>query len=134
MQHFRLSTTHVKFHQICTLIGSFCWNYIKFQLKKYRGVMSHDAEEGCKIWRKTDLLFQNDKSLVNFEPSPQKSQKFPLWLIPFMQSKWWKIQEELLCRFKIDMKNLTNFDWRTRKSQKSVLWCAAFDQTIKCLS
>ena len=23
-------TAHVKFHQICTLISSFCWNYIKF--------------------------------------------------------------------------------------------------------
>ena len=25
-----LSTAHVKFHQICTFIGSFCWKYIKF--------------------------------------------------------------------------------------------------------
>ena len=41
MQNVRLSTAHVKFHQICTLIGS----YIKFQLKKYRGVLSHDTEE-----------------------------------------------------------------------------------------
>ena len=43
VQNFRLSTAHVKFHQICALIGSFCWKYIKFQLKKYRGVMSHDT-------------------------------------------------------------------------------------------
>ena len=58
VQIFRLSTAHEKFHQICTLIGSFCWNYIKVQLEKYRGVMSHDPEEWCKIWRKTDFLFQ----------------------------------------------------------------------------
>ena len=47
-----------KFHQSCTFIGYFCWKYIKFLLKKYRGVMSHDTEEWSKIWRKIDLLFQ----------------------------------------------------------------------------
>ena len=73
VQNFRLSTAQVKFHQICTLIGSFCWKYIKFQLKKYRGVMSHDTEEWCKIWRKTDLLFQKWQELVNFDPSTQVS-------------------------------------------------------------
>ena len=29
-----------------------------------------------------------------------------------------KIEEELTCRFKIDMRNLTNFDPSTRKSKK----------------
>ena len=58
MQNFRLSTALIKFHQICTLIDSFYWKYIKFQLKKYRGVMSHDTGEWCKIWRKNDFLFQ----------------------------------------------------------------------------
>ena len=29
-----------------------------------------------------------------------------------------KFEEELTCRFKIDMKNLTNFDLSTKKSQK----------------
>ena len=28
VQNFGLSTAYVKFHQICTLIGSFCWRYI----------------------------------------------------------------------------------------------------------
>ena len=32
-----------------------------------------------------------------------------------------KIEEELTCRFKIDMRNLTNFDWTTRKSKKIAL-------------
>ena len=32
-----------------------------------------------------------------------------------------KFEEELICRFKIDMKNLTNFDLSTRKSQKIAL-------------
>ena len=32
-----------------------------------------------------------------------------------------KFEEELTCRFKIDIRNLTNFDWSTRKSQKLAL-------------
>ena len=40
-----------------TLIGPFCAKYITFDLKKYRGVIFHDTEESCKIWRKTDLWF-----------------------------------------------------------------------------
>ena len=34
----------------------FLLKYIKCQLKKYRGVMSHDTEEWSKIWRKTTLF------------------------------------------------------------------------------
>ena len=32
-----------------------------------------------------------------------------------------KFEEELTCRFKIDIKNLANFDSSTRKSQKFAL-------------
>ena len=32
-----------------------------------------------------------------------------------------KIEEELTCQFKIEMRNLTNFDPSTRKSQKFAL-------------
>ena len=32
-----------------TLMGSFCPNHIKFQLKKYRRVISHYTEEWCKV-------------------------------------------------------------------------------------
>ena len=66
MQNFRLSAAQVKFHQICTLIDSFCWKYIKFQLKKYRGVISNDTEEWCKIWRKTNLLFRKWQEFGEF--------------------------------------------------------------------
>ena len=67
VQNFSLSTAHMKFHQIYTLIGSFCWKYIKFQLKGYRGVTSHYTEEWSKFWRKTDFCFKNDKNLVHFD-------------------------------------------------------------------
>ena len=41
-----------------------------------------------------------------------------------------KFEEELTCRFKIDIRNLTNFDSSTRKSQKFEFESAAFDQSI----
>ena len=40
-------------------MGSFWAQYILFELKKYRGVNFHETEEGYKIWRRIDLLFQN---------------------------------------------------------------------------
>ena len=46
-----------KVWKICTLIDSYCGKYLMFELKKYRGVIFHDTEEWCKIWRKTDLWF-----------------------------------------------------------------------------
>ena len=70
MQKFRLLTAQVKSHQICTLIGSFCWKCIKFQLKKYRGVISQDTEEWCKIWRKTKLLSQKWQEFGEFWSEP----------------------------------------------------------------
>ena len=69
--------------------------------------------------------------------SPEHSKyKLGLWWDPFIQSiqsmslnfagefcvmtikNDVKFEEELTCRFKIEMKNLTNFDSSTRKSQK----------------
>ena len=50
MQNFRLSTAHVKFEQICTLIGCFCWKYIKFYRK--------GTEELCLMTLKSDVKFE----------------------------------------------------------------------------
>ena len=69
VQNFRLSTAHLKFHQICTLIGSLKY---KILAKKYRGVISHDPEDWCKIWRKTDLLFQKWQEFGEFWPEHSK--------------------------------------------------------------
>ena len=44
----------------------FCWKYIKFQVKKYRGVVSHHTEHWCKSSRKTDFLFQNWQEFGEF--------------------------------------------------------------------
>ena len=72
VQNFRLSTAYVKFHQICTLIGSLKY---KILAKKYRGVISHDPEDWCKIWRKTDLLFQKWQEFGEIWPEHSKVYK-----------------------------------------------------------
>ena len=50
-----------KVWKIFTLIGSFWAKYILFKLRKYkyRGVIFDETEEGYKILRGIDLLFQN---------------------------------------------------------------------------
>ena len=41
--------------QNLTSMGSFCPKYIRFELKKYRGVIFHDTEQRCKIGIRPDL-------------------------------------------------------------------------------
>ena len=83
VQNFRLLTAHVKFHQIFILIDSFSSKYIKFQLKMYRGVMSHDTEEWYKIWRKTNLLFQKSQEFGQFWSEHSKISKMWTLIDPF---------------------------------------------------
>ena len=85
---FGLSTVHVKFHQICTLIGSFSWKYIKFQLKKYRGVMSHYIMSHyiAKSKEKLIFCFTNEKTFGEFWSKHAKFSKILLWLVSFVQS------------------------------------------------
>ena len=87
--------------------------------KKYRGVVFHDNEEWCKIWRKTDLWFEKwHEEFGKFSPEHSKVSKFGLWcmslkftveLCVMTMKNDAKFEEELTCRFKIDMTNLTNF-------------------------
>ena len=61
------------------LMGSFWAKYILFELKKYRGVIFHKIDEGCKIWMGIDLSLQNwHNNLSNFDLSTQKSKQFSL--------------------------------------------------------
>ena len=58
---------HSKVSKIFTLMGSFWAKYILVELKNYSGVIFLGTEEGYKIWRGIDLLFQNRH--INFELS-----------------------------------------------------------------
>ena len=50
-------STQMPHSTICTLMGSFWPKYVMFELKKYTKVILDGNEDGCKIWRKTDLCF-----------------------------------------------------------------------------
>ena len=125
----------MKFHHICTLISSFCWKYIKFQLKKYRRVISHDIEEWCKIWRKIDLLFKKWQEFGELWSEHSKVSKICSLIGPFgakyltfdlkstdelslMTLKCHaKFEKKLTCSLENDMRNFANFQYNTWKCQ-----------------
>ena len=70
---------HLKISKICTLMGCFWPKYIMLQLRKYREVMFDGTQDWLKKFEgKLICCFKNDKNLVNFDPSTQKSPKFAL--------------------------------------------------------
>ena len=67
---------------------SFCAKYITFDLKKYRGVIFHDTEESCKIWRKTGLRFGKwHEKFGEFSSEHLKVPKLVLSWDSFVQSR-----------------------------------------------
>ena len=137
--NFRLSIAHVKFHQICTLVSSFCWKDIKFRLKKYRGVMFHVTKDWWKIWRKTNLWFGKwHEEFSKFLPEHLKVSKLEVWWDPFIQSgicmslnlqrsyvscnkEWCKIWRGIDLLFQNWHHNFTKFDPSTQNFQKFTL-------------
>ena len=71
---------HSKVSKVFTLIGSFRAKYILFEVKKYRRVIFHENEEGCKIRRGIDLSFRNwFKEFDKFWPDHSKVWKIFIW-------------------------------------------------------
>ena len=81
--------------------GFFWTKYILFELKQYRGVIFHDTKEWCKIWGKTDLLFEKwHKKFGEFSPEHLKVSKLGLWWDLFVQSRKmykFKIYKGVMC-------------------------------------
>ena len=149
---YKFWSEHSQVVKICTLMGPFWQKYIMLELKKYRGVIFHDTEKWCEIWRKADMWFGKwPEEFDKFSPELSEVSKLGLWWDLFMQSRKCvglkfteelcvmkrkndaKFEEEWTCRFKINMKNLTDIYQSTWKSQKFALYWAPFDQSIKCL-
>ena len=90
---------HSKVSKGFALMDSFWVKYILFELKKYRGVIFHETEEGYKIWRGIDLSFQNwHEEFDKFWPEHSKvSKSFTLmgsfWAkyILFKLKKYWGV-------------------------------------------
>ena len=70
--------------KIRVLMGSFNPNLKKYELKINRGVICHDNEELCKIWRGTDLTFQSwHEEFDEFWPERLKVSKIFILMISF---------------------------------------------------
>ena len=126
--------------------------------KKRRGegvILGVSSEELYFVTLECDAKFEEKlrfgkwhEEFYKFSPEHTKVSKLGLSLGTFIQSRKHmslkiigelcvmtmkndaKIERELTCQFKIDMRNLKNFDVSTRKSQKFTLWWAVFDQSI----
>ena len=145
---------HLKVSKNFILMCSFWAKYILVELKKYTGVIFHETEEGYKIFRGIESLFQNwHKEFDKIWPEHSKVSKVFIsmgffWAkyilfelkksleeLPFMKLKRdTKFAEELNCYFKIGIRNLTKFDPSTWKPQKFSIYWAPFEQSIYCLS
>ena len=102
----------------------------------------------AKFEEKQTCGLENDKEFSKFSSQYLKVSKLVFSWDPFVQSRKRmsykfteelkvislkndvKSEEELNCRYKLDIRNLTNFDARTRKSQKFTLSWAAFDPKV----
>ena len=106
-------------------MGYFWVKYILFVLKKYRGVVFNDTEEWCKVWRGTDLIFQNwHEELDKFWPEHSKVYKIFTLVGSFCAKLSFitlkgdaKFEEKLTCGLENDRMNLVNFHHSTWKSQ-----------------
>ena len=69
----------------CTLMEFFCQKHVMFQLENVGGIMSHDTEDCCKVWRKTESWFQKwHEELGEFSCEQSKVWKFALWYAIFV--------------------------------------------------
>ena len=126
-----------KVSNIYTLMGCFWPKHIMFQLKNYRGVIFHGTWVWCKTWKKTNLWFGCwQEEFGKFSSVYTEVLKLGLTLCRFIQNIQYmslkpirelcvmtmkhdaNFERELICQFKINMRNLTNFDPSTRRSQK----------------
>ena len=73
--------------KVCILMGSFWTKYVMFELKKYRGVMSHDTEDRYKIEGKLSSGLGNDEEFSKVLPEHLKVSKLRLWWDPFIHSR-----------------------------------------------
>ena len=107
------------------------------ELKKYRGVVFHDIRVMQYLRKNWLVVWKMTWGIWQISPEHSKMSKLELWWDPFVQSRKCmclkftvelcvmamkndtKIEEELTCCFKIDMRNFTNFDTSNRKSKKT---------------
>ena len=123
VQNFRHFTARVKFHEIGTLIGSFCWKYIKFHVKKvqrsyvswYWRVMQNLNKNWFLVRKMTQIWSILTRALWSL-----KNLLFDWFLLCNVYNVWpknAKLKESLTCGLENDMRNLANSHQSTWKCQ-----------------
>ena len=99
--------TALKSLKNCTLMDSFCPKDIMFQLENFKGIMCHDTEDWCKIWRKTDLWLEK-------------------WLIEF---GWFSCEQAKICTLMgfFCPKHITRFRWKSTEK-----FCLVTLKSVQC--
>ena len=142
VRNFRLLTAQVKFHQICPLLGYFCWTYIMFQLKKiwrkywYQRVVQNLKKNlffVTKMTRIRWILIRVLKVLTNLHfdwsllwkvyNAWSKKSREALYFVTLKSHA--KFQEKMTCGLENDMRNLENFIW-TLESVKIGIFMGSF--------
>ena len=76
----------MKVSKTCTFICRYCVKYLMLDRIKYRGVIFHDTEGGCKSWRKNELWFGKwHEECGNFSQEHLKVSKLRHWWDPLIQ-------------------------------------------------
>ena len=82
---------HSRISKIWTLMGSFWPKYIMLELKKYRRIIFHDAEEWSKFKQRLTCGLENDmRNLAHFYQGTQKSLNWDFDGILIQWCKSWK--------------------------------------------
>ena len=124
-----------KVFKTCTFICSYCEKCLMFDLKKFRGVIFHDTEEWCKIWRKTDLSFGKwHEKFGKFSPEHSKVSKLEIWWNLFVQSRkcmslefteeiWqWRMIQKLKRNWLVVLKLIWGISRFFTRALKSLIW------------
>ena len=93
-----------------TSMGYFCPKYMRFELKKYRGVIFHDTEQWCKIWIIPDLVVSKMAcgigwTLGEYFFNWKISEKLCVMTMKGVE----KFKRKKTCSLKSDIRNLVNF-------------------------
>ena len=97
-------------------MGYFCSKYMRFELKKYRGVIFHDIKQWCKIYINPNHVVSKMTWGIGWTfIRALKVWKIVRWCVTTPKGDV-KCEEKLYCGLKSGISNLVNFHASSRKS------------------
>ena len=100
-----------------TPMGHFCSKYVRFELKKCRGVIFHDTEQWCKLWKALTSWFQKWHEELGELSSLGHPKVWELYIDGLFLSKAYAVSARNFQR------NYVSWHWRVLQSlNKTDLW------------